>query len=384
MGFGLFPTQSKRYIKIMGKTIDLVTPSIDTNAGGVGPALLGMSRAVAKYYPEFNFSLHTLSGAEEAGFVVKNYSIVGPGALGFSPQLVKSVVSSDSEIVHTHGMWMATSVAPLLASVLKGKKTILSPHGMLDPWILSQSRMKKLIAGCLYEYLNVARTSVFHALNEEEYRAIKAFSPKANVEICPNGVHVPTQLLWDEKLQGEVVNMLYLGRYHEKKNLKALVQAVGSLSDSMFRQSPFHLTLVGWGDDDYTAHLEELVQRVGKGRVTVHGPAFGEEKERFLRDADVFILPSHSEGLPVAVLEAWANGAAVLMSDKCNLSHAFGVGAALNCGQTVDSIATTIIDLLSRPRADIIALAEAGRMLVEERYSWEAVSEIMANLYKGV
>jgi poly(glycerol-phosphate) alpha-glucosyltransferase len=365
------------------KTIDLVTPSIDTNAGGVGPALLGMSLAVAQHHPEFDFSLHTLSGAEEAGFHANNYPIAGPGALGFSPQLVKSVLSSDSEIVHTHGMWMATSVAPLLASVFKHKKTILSPHGMLDPWILRQSRMKKLVAGCLYEYLNVARTSVFHALNDEEFRAIKAFSPKAKVEVCPNGVYVPTQVVWGDKLQGEAVNMLYLGRYHEKKNLKALVQAVGGLPDSLFKQSPFHLTLVGWGDDDYTAELEVLVQRVGKGRVTVHGPAFGEEKDHFLRDADVFVLPSHSEGLPVAVLEAWANGAAVLMSDKCNLSHAFELGAALDCGRSVESIATTIVDLLSRPRAGISELAQAGRMLVEERYSWEAVSGIMANIYKG-
>jgi poly(glycerol-phosphate) alpha-glucosyltransferase len=49
------------------------------------------------------------------------------------------------------------------------------------------------------------------------------------------------------------------------------------------------------------------------------GPKYGVEKEDFLKDSDLFILPSFSEGLPIAVLEAWANKIPVLMTENCNI-----------------------------------------------------------------
>ena len=79
------------------------------------------------------------------------------------------------------------------------------------------------------------------------------------------------------------------------------------------------------------------------------GPVFGEAKDALLRSADAFILPSFSEGLPMAVLEAWAYGLPVLMTDHCNLPEGFAANAALRIGTDVESIAEGMRELMSLP-----------------------------------
>ena len=44
------------------------------------------------------------------------------------------------------------------------------------------------------------------------------------------------------------------------------------------------------------------------------------------------MLPSFSEGMPIAVLEAWSYGLPVLMTEACNLPEGFAAGAALQIG----------------------------------------------------
>ena len=59
------------------------------------------------------------------------------------------------------------------------------------------------------------------------------------------------------------------------------------------------------------------------------GPQFGTAKAAAYRRADAFVLPSLSEGLPMAILEAWAHEKPVLMTDACNLPEGFAARAAI-------------------------------------------------------
>jgi glycosyltransferase involved in cell wall biosynthesis len=60
------------------------------------------------------------------------------------------------------------------------------------------------------------------------------------------------------------------------------------------------------------------------------GPLFGQEKDAAYRACDGFILPSLSEGLPMAVLEAWAHAKPVMLTPECNLPEGFTAEAASN------------------------------------------------------
>jgi len=125
--------------------------------------------------------------------------------------------------------------------------------------------------------------------------------------------------------------------------------------------------------------------------VVFTGPVFGEAKDALLRRADAFILPSYSEGLPMAVLEAWAYGLPVLMTDHCNLPEGFAANAALRIGTDVESIAEGLRELLSLPTTDngqrttsLASMGQRGRALVERQFTWPQVAAQMKEVYEWV
>ena len=119
------------------------------------------------------------------------------------------------------------------------------------------------------------------------------------------------------------------------------------------------------------------------------GPAFGEEKDRLLRQASAFILPSFSEGLPMSVLEAWSYGLPVLMTDHCNLPAGFAANAALRIGTDAESIAEGLRELFALPTTDhgqrttsLISIGRNGRALVERQFTWPQVAAQMKEVYE--
>ncbi len=115
------------------------------------------------------------------------------------------------------------------------------------------------------------------------------------------------------------------------------------------RRETWRLVIAGWDDRGHEASLKQLCRELGLpfsditagaigesfpderngASVVFAGPAFGASKRRLYEIADAFILPSHSEGLPMAVLEAWAAGLPVLMTEACNLPEGLEVAAAI-------------------------------------------------------
>jgi len=114
------------------------------------------------------------------------------------------------------------------------------------------------------------------------------------------------------------------------------------------------------------------------------GPVFGETKGALLRRADAFILPSFSEGLLMAVHEAWAYGLPVLMTDHCNLPEGFREGAALRIGTEASSIAEGMRELFQGSCQDLKTMGAKGRSLVEERFTWPTVAAQMKEVYEWV
>ena len=96
------------------------------------------------------------------------------------------------------------------------------------------------------------------------------------------------------------------------------------------------------------------------------------------------ILPSFSEGLPMAVLEAWAYGLPVLMTDHSNLPEGFAADAAIRIGTDVESIAEGMRSLLRSPTSDLRSPGRNGRALDEERFTWPQVVAQMKEVYEWV
>ena len=78
-------------------------------------------------------------------------AIKGPVALGFSPELsaqLEKLIRRGS-VVHIHGLWMQPGLNARQCAVRNHSPLMISPHGMLEPWALRNSRWKKKLAGWL-------------------------------------------------------------------------------------------------------------------------------------------------------------------------------------------------------------------------------------------
>ena len=306
----------------------------------------------------------------------------GPRSFGYSPGMVRTLKRTQADLVHLHALWMYTSLASYRWARQTGRPYVVSPHGMLDEWALSNSRRKKLIVGLLYENRSLQQAACIHALNESEYQSIRSFGLGTPVCVIPNGVDLPdTEDLptapWNDVVDPSQRVLLFLGRIHPKKGLSELIDAWADV-----RPSTWSLVIIGWDDGGHQKQLQKQISTAGLGS-SVHllGPRFGAAKKSAFHHADGFILPSHSEGLPMTVLEAWSYRCPVIMTPQCNLPEGFDQEAALKVAPTSRSIASGLREFIAQGNKHRQRMGGAGRTLVEQNYTWDQVAREMKGVY---
>jgi len=345
--------------------------------------------------------------------LVRAFKALGPRQFGYSPEYNKFLKLYKPELLHTHGIWIYSSMATLSYSRRSGVPYMISPHGMLDPWAVRNSRWKKIPAYWLFERAHLHGAFVLRALCESEAESFRKFGLKKPIAIIPNGIDLID--LSEASVEGRgtrasVENggrktLLFLGRIHPKKGLPNLIRGFKKALDS--RPStldfPWQLVIAGWDQGGHEAELIQLCEELGlrfesrgprvEGRgsrvegqqseaeVVFWGAAFGKDKEDLLRNADAFILPSFSEGLPMSVLEGWSYGLPVVMTPECNLPEGFVADAAIRIETSAESIAEGLGTLFSMNDADLISMGQRGRELVKERFTWHTVAAQMSEVY---
>jgi glycosyltransferase involved in cell wall biosynthesis len=298
-----------------------------------------------------------------------------------SHRIARSIEEYAPKIVHLHGLWGPASRAALRLTAGQGRpRLVISPRGMLEPWALARSRWKKQVAWHAWNRALVERAAVLHALCDEEAVSLARLVPNVPICVIPNGIHLPELRDSDQLVRsGEV--LLFLGRIHPKKGLEPLIEAWAQVPAAA--QSGWRLAIAGWDDGGHQARLSAQARRLAiQDSVLFLGPTFGEAKERVLRSASAFILPSFSEGLPMSVLEAWSFAIPVVMTEECHLGIGFAQGAAIRVEPTVASLAASLADLtLRRSRHELESMGLRGRELVESEFTWQRIGNNMADVY---
>jgi poly(glycerol-phosphate) alpha-glucosyltransferase len=258
---------------------------------------------------------------------------------------------------------------------------------MLDPWAVRQSVWKKRLAWTFFERAHLQNAACIHALCAPEAAGIREFGLRNPMCVLPNGVELPSRSKQtiDRLPDRERRSVLFLSRLHPKKGLTELVKAWALAQSSSKRAAQWELIVAGTDRHGYQAELERLAAELGmENTVRFVGPKFGLAKEEAYLAADAFILPSHSEGLPQAVLEAWAHGLPVLMTPSCNLPDGFAKGAALKVDANPPAIAEGLSQLFEMTDLERLAIGRHGRALVESRYTWPTVAAQMREVYDWI
>jgi poly(glycerol-phosphate) alpha-glucosyltransferase len=291
---------------------------------------------------------------------------------------------------------------------------MVSPHGMLDPWALRHERWKKRFGWFAYERKHMGSAACIRALCDSEAEAIKAAGLRNPICIIPNGVDLPElagarpeagardkrKLLEPNANGAEADNLLesfagrkvllYLGRIHPKKGLTNLVKAWARIAPS----DEWVLVIAGWDQGGHEKELKGIATECGApwddkvpwiidGRSIVFaGPRFGAAKRGLLMRCTASVLPSYSEGLPMAILEAWSYSKPVLATAQCNLPEGFAERAAIGIGTTVDEIGSGLKILFNSSEASLQEMGARGREVVARRFAWGRVASDLRSVYR--
>jgi len=201
--------------------------------------------------------------------------------------------------------------------------------------------------------------------------------------VIPNGVDLdrfyPAEKNEKKKSASSVI--LTLSRIDNKKGLE---YAIESMTKIHTKFPTAKLMIVG--DGEYRSELEKLVEK-NMLSATVEFPGLipNSEVPAYLRNADLFLLPSLYEGLPLTLLEAMACGLPIISTP---VSIAPEIIATWKNGYIIpfkspDAISESVIDLLSNPDKRR-QCSENSYRAAKETLSWEKVGKHYAELYQFI
>lgn len=387
--------------------LTFLTASVSRNAGGLFQSVRRLAQSVL-----CGGSQVSVLGVEDehtAGDIgnwhplqVQTYPVIGPDRFHFAPKLVSALTADAPDVLSSHGLWNYTSIASARWHSRTGKPYIVHPHGMLDSWAVRNAQWKKFFSELLYEKRNLRGATCIRALCASEANSIRAYGLTNPICVIPNGIDLPQvdHTLVEHgplpvvKRAGYNI-LLSLGRLHPKKGLANLLRAWRAAMDAQPHENPWVLAIAGWEEKSHETELKRLASEIeiswadapsgedGEGwfserpSVIFLGPQFGRAKTAAYHNCDAFILPSFSEGLPMAVLEAWSHAKPALITPGCNLPEGFDAGAALRIEPGAESIRAGLEQLFEMSERERQTIGALGRQMVTERFSWPRIAREM-------
>jgi len=202
--------------------------------------------------------------------------------------------------------------------------------------------------------------------------------PESRVVMLTNGVPRPAGPRQPRRLQGPA-QLLFLGSHFKRKGLPQLLRALGS--DHIQRRD-WSLTVAG-GDDP--TEYQALADALGIGaRVRFTGWLDEAQASALMAASDCLILPSFNEGLPLVILEAFANGVPVICTPVGEVPNFVTDGhTALFVRPGSHSDIATALDRLLGDELLFRRLSEAGLAVYERQFSFEAFAHALADIYRN-
>lgn len=284
-------------------------------------------------------------------------------------------------IVHVNGCWTPQCAWVQKWSQLLNYKVLLTPHGMLEPYIIKRNYWtKKLPALLLYQKKAICKANYIHATANSEKEHILQLGYNDKVEVISNAVNLDSIKM--KSSWKRTKNILFLSRIHKQKGINFLIEAVASLKKEL---EGYKIIIAGEGEPSYIASLKQMVVEFGvQEEVIFVGGVYGEEKWKLFRNADLYVLPTFSENFGIAIAEALASGTPVITTEGAPWKDLI----IYNCGwSTKIGTAGTINAIKEFLQLDEIALEKMGRngrRIIEEKYSINAMAEKMIKLYNRI
>jgi len=301
-----------------------------------------------------------------------------PIALGMAPVLNKNIKEFD--VVHAHLYRCFQGILVHHYAKKYGIPYVLQPRGSVPT--ISKSKQKKLFDIFLGRSIVKDASKIIASSQSESDQYLDVFPDLdgEKIEHIPNGIDLEIY----QNLPGEgefrrkysIANdervILFLSRIHERKGADILIEAFNKLRNEL---GEVKLVIAG-PDEGYLDKLKLIVNELNiENNVLFPGPLYERDKLEAYVDADVFVLPSKDryESFGNVVLEAWACGTPVIVTNNCGISEWINN----NIGYVVEYDKTQLYHTLYRILTDEDKrkrMSEHAKKFVRE-FSWDNIIE---------
>ncbi len=277
-------------------------------------------------------------------------------------------------IMHGHGVWRFSNLFPHALSKHSKAKVVWSPRGMFSPWAWNYRSAIKRPVWRLIQKPALQRVDCFHATANSELEDIRRLNFKQPVAIIPNGVDIPDI----SKNRNKRNRVVFLSRIHEKKGVHILIPAWRAIQ-SAFPEWELHIA--GKVTDHYGRKMISLVDELGAKRINFRGEVLGEDKQKMLASARLFVLPTFSENFGIAIAEAMAHGTPVITTTETPWTDLKQRESGWCIPPGEIALTNALRHSLSLPKEELDRMGLQGRKWMAESYSWKSATSMMAELY---
>jgi colanic acid/amylovoran biosynthesis glycosyltransferase len=272
--------------------------------------------------------------------------------------------------LHVHFSGPVATVA-MLTSVAWEIPYSLTVHGPDEFFNIEKFYLKQKIDAATFV------TCISHFCRSQLLRLVSQ-STWDKFHVCRLGVD-EKMFFPQAKPPSESTRLVSVGRLHPSKGQSILLLAVAKLIERGF---DLRLDLVGGGVA--RVHLTQMIGELGLGdRVILHGAMSHARTRTLLQGADIFVLSSFAEGVPVALMEAMG------MEIACISTVVAGIPELIRSGEDGLLVAPSSIDELSEAIGRLIldtqlrdAIALAGRKKVLAQYNLSRNADHLANVFR--
>lgn len=314
----------------------------------------------------------------------------GPATL-LSPaptQVVRAIAEAD--VLHLHTPWEPLNPMLARAAARAGVPYIVSLHGMLDDWSMSQRAVKKRLYLQLRGGALLRRAAAIHCTADDELRQASRWFPERLGAVIPYvqdlspfrrlpGPDLAERMLG---LERDTPVVLFFSRLHIKKGLEIFIEAVATMLAKGRRFVP---VIAGSGDVAYTESLHSMCRAAGVDKaVRFVGHVGGDERLSLLQRASVMLLPTSQENFGLALTESIVAGTPVVTTRGVDIWRELErSGGAVVVDRTVAAFVESTEALLDDPER-LARMGDAGRSWVLEHLDGARTIDRFIDQYRRV